>query len=449
MAQQDRRPDDAGGPPDMRSQAQPESGAEEPPHRAGAPEAADPTRLPIPNELRVLILAAFVVAIGFGIVAPILPQYAADFGVSAFAVSAVVSAFGLFRLMFAPASGKLTQLLGETPVYVVGLLIVAASMIATAYAPSYELLLVFRAVGGIGSTFFTVSAMTFLARKSPPGIRGKVSGAYASAFLIGNVAGPLVGSALLVFGPHVPFLVYGGALVVAAMIVFVMLRGSRLQDRGRKDARPRATLKEAWSVRGYRAALTAGFANGWATFGLRNSLVPLFAATAFAGSGFVIDSSQLAGVVLAVFAAGNVAAVLLFSRRSDRFGRRPPIVLGLVITACATGVLGLAPEPWVLIVLSLIAGAGTGLVNPAQQAAIADVVGEGRNGGPVVSTFQMTQDLGAIVGPLLAGIIVDQFGYVWAFGLTGVILMVGAIAWTQAPETLDRSGQGAAAGARG
>lgn len=73
------------------------------------------TKTAIPSELKVMILAAFVIAIGFGIVAPILPQYASDFGVSAMAVSAVVSAFGLFRLLFAPASGKLTQWLGETP----------------------------------------------------------------------------------------------------------------------------------------------------------------------------------------------------------------------------------------------------------------------------------------------------------------------------------------------
>lgn len=394
-------------------------------------------KIGIPPELKVMILSAFVIAIGFGIVAPILPQYASDFGVSAMAVSAVVSAFGLFRLLFAPASGKLTQWLGETPVYVIGLLIVAVSMIATAYAPTYELLLLFRALGGIGSTFFTVSAMTFLARKSPPTIRGRVSGAYASAFLIGNVAGPLVGSGLLVFGQRVPFLVYGAALVVAAGIVFVMLRQSRLEDRGRKEEREKATLAEAWQHRGYRAALTAGFANGWATFGLRNSIVPLFAASAFVGSGWFLDSSQLAGVALATFAAGNVAAVLIFSRRSDRLGRRRPIILGLMISAVATGLLGLAPSPLVLLLLSVIAGAGTGLMNPAQQAAIADIVGSGRNGGSVVSTFQMTQDLGSIVGPLLAGFLVDQLGYAWAFGVTGVILMFGALAWTQAPETLE------------
>jgi MFS family permease len=390
----------------------------------------------IPGELKVLVVSAFIIAIGFGIVAPILPQYASDFGVSALAVSAVVSAFGLFRLLFAPVSGKLTQVLGETPVYVIGLLIVAASMIATAFAPTFELLLVFRALGGIGSTFFTVSAMTFLARKAPPQIRGRVSGAYASAFLIGSVAGPLLGSGLLVFGQRVPFLVYGGALIFAAAFVFFMLRRSRLEDRQNGDQRQRATLGEAWQHTSYRAALVSAFANGWATFGVRNSIVPLFAASAFVGGGWVIDSGQLAGVALATFAAGNVAVVLTLAKRSDHWGRRPPIMIGLTVAAVATGLLGLSPEPWVLLVLSLIAGAGTGLIVPAQQAAIADIVGEGRNGGPVVSTFQMTQDLGGILGPLLAGFLVDHLSYAWAFGITGLIMLIGAAAWTAAPETL-------------
>lgn len=393
-----------------------------------------------------MIVSAFIIAIGFGIVAPILPQYASDFGVSALAVSAVVSAFGLFRLLFAPVSGKLTQLLGETPVYVVGLLIVAASMIATAFAPTFELLLILRAVGGIGSTFFTVSAMTFLARKSPAQIRGRVSGAYASAFLIGSVAGPMLGSALLVFGPRAPFLVYGGALVVAAGFVFIMLRRTRLEDRKTQDNRQQVGLGEAWQNRSYRAALVSGFANGWATFGVRNSIVPLFAASAFVGGGWIIDSAQLAGVALATFALGNVAVVLTLAKRSDQWGRRPPIMIGLTVAALATGVLGLSPEPWVLLGLSLVAGAGTGLVVPAQQAAIADIVGEGRNGGPVVSTFQMTQDLGGIVGPLFAGLLVDHFSYAWAFGITGLVVLVSAIMWTSVPETLPAKTREAADG---
>ncbi|PZP21543.1 MAG: MFS transporter, partial [Kocuria rhizophila] len=51
-------------------------------------------RAPLPREIKVLVAAAFIIAIGFGIIAPLLPQYAASFNASATAVAAVVSAFG-------------------------------------------------------------------------------------------------------------------------------------------------------------------------------------------------------------------------------------------------------------------------------------------------------------------------------------------------------------------
>ena len=218
-----------------------------------------------------------------------------------------------------------------------------------------------------------------------------------------------------------------------------MLRRSRLEERENKDSRERATLAAAWEQTSYRAALTSAFANGWATFGWRNAIVPLFAASAFVGSSWIIDSGQLAGFALATFAAGNVTVVLTLAKGSDQWGRRPPIMVGLTVAAVATGLLGLSPEPWVLLLLSLLAGAGTGLIVPAQQAAVADIVGEGRNGGSVVSAFQMTQDLGGILGPLLAGFLVDHLSYAWAFGITGVIMLIGAAAWTAAPETLPKS----------
>lgn len=62
-------------------------------------------RSDIPTEIWVLVVASFVIALGFGIVAPALPQYARSFGVGDFAASAVISAFALMRLLFAPMSG--------------------------------------------------------------------------------------------------------------------------------------------------------------------------------------------------------------------------------------------------------------------------------------------------------------------------------------------------------
>lgn len=391
--------------------------------------------VPIPREIKVLIAAAFIIAIGFGIIAPVLPQYAQSFNASATAVSAVVSAFGLTRLLFAPFSGRITSRFGETPAYMSGVLIVALSMFMIAFSQEYWQLLTFRAMGGIGSTLFTVSAMAFLARKAPPSIRGRVSGAYASAFLIGNIAGPVVGSALAVFGYRVPFLIYGSALVVAAGLVFILLRDSRLADRGAPDTRPEMRVVEAWERTSYRAALTSFFANGWATFGVRNSLTPLLAATAFTGTGFWLDGPQIAGAALSLFAVGNIATVAFSSRLSDVHGRKPLIIMGLLVAAAGTAFIGWMDNPWLFLALCVVSGAGTGLLNAPEQAAVADIVGQDRKAGPVMSTAQMASDLGSISGPLIAGLVVDTAGFGWAFMLTGGILVVGAISWMFAPET--------------
>ncbi|MFL0426139.1 MFS transporter [Micrococcus luteus] len=407
--------------------------------------SARSSRAPLPREIKVLVAAAFIIAIGFGIIAPLLPQYAerfaSDFANPATAVAAVVSAFGLTRLLFAPVSGRLTNRLGETPVYMTGVLIVAASMYLIAFAQDYTQLLVFRGLGGIGSTLFTVSAMAFLAAKSPPTMRGRVSGAYASAFLIGNIVGPIVGSVLSVFGYRVPFLIYGTSLVIAAAIVFFMLKDTRLQDRAATDSRPVMRLREALDHPSYRAALVSMFANGWATFGVRNAVTPLFAASAFTGTallGWTVtqeNQSLMAGLALSVFAAGNVAAVTFSSRLSDVRGRKPLILLGLAVIAVCTGVIGWMTSPLLFLVACLLAGAGTGTLNAPQQAAVSDLVGHGRKAGPVMSVAQMAADLGAISGPMLVGLVVDAAGYGWAFAVTGAVLAVGFLAWLRAPET--------------
>ena len=196
------------------------------PRPAGSPPQATArnTGKPVlPRDIKVMLVAAFLIALGFGLVAPVLPQFATTFDVGATAAAVIVSIFAFMRLVFAPAGGALIVRLGERPVYVAGLLIVAASTAACAFAQDYWQLLVFRGLGGAGSVMFTVASMALVVRLAPPESRGRVSGAYASAFLIGNVCGPVVGGLLAGFGLRVPFLVYAAALVLAALVVQTQL----------------------------------------------------------------------------------------------------------------------------------------------------------------------------------------------------------------------------------
>ncbi|MEV0946123.1 MFS transporter [Rhodococcus sp. NPDC049939] len=390
---------------------------------ARLPAEQDPR---IPSEIWVLVSASFVIALGFGIVAPALPQFALSFDVSVTAATVVISSFAFMRLAFAPVSGRLVQKLGEQPVYITGLLIVAASTAACALAEDYWQLLTFRAIGGIGSTMFTVSAMGLVIRMAPPNKRGRVAGMYATSYLMGSISGPLIGALLVEFGLRVPFVIYAIALVIAAAVVFVSLRGSHL-------AKPEAThgaamtLREALRKPTYRAALGSNFAFGGVIFGVRVAMVPLFVVEA------MNRDAGLAGIALTVFAVGNALVLIVSGRLSDTYGRKRFVVLGLVVCGVSTMAMGLSENLLVFLLLSGIAGVGSGVMSPAQQAAVADVVGSKSRGGPVLATFQMVSDVGGVVGPVGAGLLAQHLSYAAAFGVTGLTMLLAAVGWLLVP----------------
>ena len=91
-----------------------------------------------------------------------------------------------------------------------------------------------------------------------------------------------------------------------------------------------------------------------------------------------------------------------------------------------------------LLAVSAAAGFGAGMINPVQQAVLADVIGSDRQGGKVLANYQMAQDLGAISGPLVVGLIVDLAGYRAGFVACGIITGIALLVWLGGRETLGR-----------
>ncbi len=438
---------------------------------------AQSARPALPHEISVLVAAAFVIALGFGLVAPVLPQFARSFDVSVSAAAVVVSAFAFARLVFAPFSGQLVERFGERWIYITGILIVALSSAACAFAGDYWQLLIFRGLGGVGSTMFTVAAMGLLVRLTPASARGRVNSAYAGSFLLGNIAGPAAGALMAGLGLKLPFLIYAGTLIAAAMVVATSLRPARLARLAAAAAlaaagpttagstaagstaagstaagstaagstaavaasvppaakKPPMQLREALANRSYRAALVSAFANGWSAFGIRMALVPLFATVVLHGG------TAVAGISLAVFAIGTGAALTFSGKLADTWGRKPMVITGLGVNTAAMAVLGFTTNVPIFFIVSAIAGVGSGLFGPAQQSSVADIIGSDRSGGKVLATFQMSQDFGTILGPIAAGVIVDAFSYGAAFGMAAAVGAVAILAWLKASETLQRS----------
>ena len=408
-----------------------------------APALEDEARR-LPKEIYVLVAAAFIVALGYGIIAPVLPQFAASFDFGVTAATIVVSSFAFFRFVFSPSSGRLVDAFGERRIYITGLLIVAASTAAVAFAQNYWQLLVFRGLGGIGSTMFSVSAMALIVRLAPIDARAKASSTYATAFLVGNIAAPGRGGAMAGWGMRVPFIIYAVGLLLAAIVVRVFLASTAAFGSSTKSGRARLeatknekqqevmTFRQAWSDSAYRSALISAFVQGWSAMGIRVAIYPLFAIQALKAD------TAVAGLALTMFAIGNASAVTVVGRFADTLGRKPFIQWGLFVLGVTTAALAFTDAIWVFFVFSVIAGVGSGLANPAQQATVADVIGRERKGGRVLARYQMALDGGAIIGPIIAGAIVDRFDYSWAFLLTGLLGVIAAGLWFFGRETRPR-----------
>ncbi|HEY9267143.1 MAG TPA: MFS transporter, partial [Mycobacterium sp.] len=349
------------------------------------------------------------------------------------AATFVITAFAVMRLVGAPPAGLLVQKLGERRVYISGLLIVAVSTAVCAFAETYWQLLLFRSLGGVGSAMFTVSSLGLMIRISPPGARGRVAGLFSSGFMIGSVGGPILGSLTVGFGLAAPFLIYGAALMVAATVVFVSLRNSAVVGPSEEALESPVPFRTVFRHRAYRAALFSNFATGWASFGLRIALVPLFIVEVL-GRG-----PGAAGLALTAFAVGNISVVIPSGYLSDRIGRRKLMVFGLTLAAVSTSLVGFTTSLPVFLAAAYVAGAATGIFISPQQAAVADVVGNKSRGGTAVATFQMMADFGSIGGSLLVGLIAQYTSYGWAFLVSGAILGMAAVGWIFAPETRPRT----------
>jgi len=371
----------------------------------------------LPRDVVVLGVVAFFVMLGFGVVVPVLPVYVRSFGVGYFEIGLVVSAFAVMRLVANPFVGKLIDLTGERIILAIGIGIVAVSSALVGLADSYLQVLLLRGAGGIGSAMFSVSAMTLLLASSSPEVRGRAVGFYQGGFLIGGMAGPAVGGLLAGISLHAPFFFYAATLVVAGAVGLVLL-GRHHRDPGAlpEPARP---FREVLRDRRYQSALLANLAQGWSAMGVRSALIPVLVVEVLHGE------PAWTGIAFAIAAVAQTLALLPAGRFVDTVGRRPAIIGAFAVGAVVMLAIPFVTSIWLLVVLLCVYGVAAAFMGTAPAAAVGDAAG-GRGGQPV-AVFQAFSDAGAIAGPLVAGLLVDAFGFPAAFGSAFVLMAAASL----------------------
>ncbi len=381
-----------------------------------------------PREVGVLVFASFFVAVGFGIISPTLPLFARSFGVNHAQVGAILAAFAFARFATGLISGKLVDHFGERLVYSFGIGFVSITSFAAGFAQSYEQLLIFRAVGGFGSSMFSVAAGSILLRAVDDDHRARAQSLYNGSFLVGMMAGPVVGGALSGFSLRAPMIIYGFLLIGASASGAFLLRNSTLAAKPTAtQERNTITLRSALALKPYRSALIISFITSWVLFGMSRSILPLFmveeikVSPSFMGLGFTI-STVINGIFL--MKAGKL---------SDINGRRYSAVIGTSFLTLFILALALTTEPWMFLAASVIVGFGGAFLSTTPSAIVGDVL-EGK-GGQVIGLFQMAGDAGAMVAPLILGALADGYGYRPAFLVSAALMLVAVAVSIKLPET--------------
>lgn len=381
-----------------------------------------------PREVGVLVFASFFVAVGFGVIAPTIPLFAKSFGVNNAQVGSIISAFALARFASGLVAGRLVDIFGERLVYTVGIAFVAISSFAAALAQSYEQLLIFRSAGGLGSSMFSVAAGSIILRAVKDDQRARAQSLYNGSFLVGMMAGPVIGGFLTAISLRAPLLVYSGLLVIASAAGGFLLRNSVLAARPtEKSTAIKSSIRDALALKPYVIALIISFTTAWVIFGMSRSVLPLFmvedmkSSASFIGIGFTISA-----VVQGLF-------LLRAGRFSDERGRKFSAISGLTFLGVSVVLLVITFHPWIFLMSMFIGAFGSAFLSTTPSAIVGDVL-KGK-GGQVIALYQMSGDAGAMVAPVILGFIADHYGFRSTFAISAALVAVVIVVATKLPET--------------
>jgi MFS family permease len=373
----------------------------------------------------------------------VLPLLATGvFGLTGF-VSALtfVIAFGIAKAFTNLAAGALADRFGRKPVLVAGWLVGLPVPILIILAPSWGWIVVANLLLGVNQGLTWSTTVIMKIDLVGPVRRGLATGinesaGYGALAFTALVTGWIAAGYGLRPGPFLVGLAYA-CLGLGASVLFVRETRGYARHEQAMIVRPetlrwgevfwRTTLRD----RNLSAASQAGLVNNL-NEGMAWGLLPLFYASAGLSLG---EIGVLAATYPAVWAVGQVVTGGL----SDRVGRKPLIVTGMLVQAGAILVLVLGSTFLVWFLASAILGLGTAMVYPTLLAAIADVADPVWRGS-AIGVYRLWRDLGFAIGALVAGVIADTLGMPAAIiAVAALTAASGLVVLVRMRETLVRT----------
>ncbi len=350
----------------------------------------------------IVLVAAVIDVIGFGIVMPVLPALVTELGHVGLAEATriggwLLAAFAVAQFFAGPVLGQLGDRFGRRPVLVLSMLAFGLDYLLMAVAPSLGWLLVGRIVAGIaGATYGPAGAV--IADVTPEEKRAASFGLLGAAFGIGFMIGPALGGLVAGFGPRAPFLL-AAVLAFANAAAMIAFLPETLSPENRRPFH----LRDANVIGAFRPLFAAGNAApiliAWFLWQLGSMVYPatwsFWAAIRFGWSPGAIGWSLAWVGLLTVLVQATMTGPAV-----KRFGELGAAAIAMACSAAAMLALAFATAGWQVYAFFLV-GAFGAFAYPALSGLVSRMVGPERQGALQGGLSSITS-VAEIIGPLIA-----------------------------------------------
>lgn len=369
---------------------------------------------------RLLVLASTMVFFDvafYAAIAPLLPDYVADFGLSKAQAGILAASYAAGTLVASLPAGLVATWVGPRRTVIGGLLLLGSSSLVFGLADEIVLLDAARFAQGISGALIWAGALTWLITTAPPERRGSVIGTALGTAVAGALVGPILGAVAAEVGTGT---VFGAVLAISLILAAV---ASRLPEAGPPERQP---LREVGATILTRPVLTATafVAIPSLMFGAVEVLVPL-RVDELGGGHVAIAGGFIAGAAL------EAGLAPIAGRYSDRVGRRMPYVTGIGICACA--MVGIAVAQTLdFVLVSLIVGAlGAGVCFAPALTMLSETSDmSGLHQGFAAGLSNMAWAAGQTVGALGGGGVASAAGYALpSLAIAVLLLLTSAYAY--------------------
>ena len=357
---------------------------------------------------------------------PALSLFAESLGASPERIGLIVSVSTLTGVLLKLPSGALSDIYGRRVLLRIGVVAFGLPPFLYPFMTDLDALTALRFLHGLATAIFAPSALATVAELYRER-RGAALGTYTACTQSGSLLGPFLGGYLIHAAGFSTAFITAGVFGCIGMVLFYSLH-LEVSVPQRKEQGMAVVLSEMWkgfaAVAKNKKVLITSVTDAAKMIanGALMAFLPLYGVSAGLNPGEV-------GLLFTVQAVTSFFSKPIMGRISDRVGRQPLIILGLVICA---GTFVCIPHVSIfplLLMLSAGFGFGEAVVSSSSSALVADS-SEFKRLGAGMGMQGTIMDIGHASGPLLAGVLVGSLSYSAAFAtIAGIQLVAAGVFW--------------------